>query len=116
MSWPKLEPDVEKRRTLYASLEKRLLRLDKESDAILRGHKRIQAQLRAERAAKFEKLAGLISYGLSCGMVAPADRFILSCLSDARKAATEAEKEALYDEAQMALDDTYGDQTTDENG
>jgi hypothetical protein len=50
-------------------------------------------------------------------MIGPADKFILSVLADAKKAASDEEKEALYDEAQMALDETYGDdQTTATNG
>jgi hypothetical protein len=58
----------------------------------------------------------LISYGVAVGLVDPADSFILSCLRDAKKAASDAEKFALYEEALLALD-TYGEtQTTDTNG
>ena len=60
-------------------------------------------QLRDELAVKWNKIEGLLAFGIACGMSSSADRFIVSCLKEARETRNIEERERLWAEADLAL-------------
>lgn len=97
------EPDLDKRLLAFLGVEKRLERLDADHKTIVNANKRLFGQMRDELAVKWNKIEGLLSYGIAVGMCSSADKFIVSALKEARETRNIEERERLWDEADLAL-------------
>lgn len=99
----KEESDPEKRMAAFLGVEKRLERLDADHKTIVNANKRLTGQLRDELAVRWNRIEGLLAYGIACGMSSSADKFICSVLKEARETRNIEERERLWAEADLAL-------------